>query len=64
MTIENNHYVQICTTHRKHSKPFDPKYNHTLQSKNLVTPHNILLEENKKSKILAQSVFDLEQRTS
>jgi len=27
---ENNHYVQICTTHKKYSQPFDPNYTHTL----------------------------------
>jgi len=39
--------------------PFDPKYTHTLQSKNLATLHNTLLQENKKSQALVQSVFDL-----
>jgi len=28
--LENNHYVQIYTTHRKHSQPFDSNYTHTL----------------------------------
>jgi len=27
---KNNYYVQIYTTHKKHSQPFDPKYTHTL----------------------------------
>jgi len=40
---KNNHYVQIYTTHRKHSHPFDPNYTHTPQSKNLTTSHNTLL---------------------
>jgi len=37
---------------------FDLKYTHILHSMNLVTLHNILLlQENKKSLTLAQSVF-------
>jgi len=43
---------------------FDPKYTHILQSKNLATPHNTLLQENNKNQTLAQSVFDLGQGTS
>jgi len=47
---------------QKHSQPFNPKYTHTLQSKYLITLHNTLLQEYKKSQTLAQSIFG--QRTS
>jgi len=64
ITIKNNHYVQICTTHRKHSQPFDFKYTHAFESKNLTTHNNTLLQKYKKNQTLAQSVFYLKQRTS
>jgi len=30
MTTKNNHHVQICTIHRKHSQSIDPKYTYIL----------------------------------
>jgi len=43
--------MKICTTHTP--MPFDLKYTHTFQNKNLTKPHNTILQEYKKSQIQA-----------